>query len=41
MKKQMKKGELEQLINNPVKALIENHLKRSGSDKTMPSRDME
>lgn len=36
----MKKEELEKLINNPVKALIENHLKWSGSDKTMPSRDM-
>lgn len=35
----MKKVNYEQLINNAVKELIENHLAWSGSDKEMPSRD--
>ena len=30
----------EQLINDAVKMLIENHLAWSGSDKEMPSRDL-
>ncbi len=29
-----------QLINDAVKALIKNHLEWSGSDKSMPSRDL-
>lgn len=35
----MKNVNYEQLINNAVKELIENHLAWSGSDKEMPSRD--
>lgn len=37
----MKKVNYEQLINNAVKALIEKHLAWSGSDTTMPSRDLD
>lgn len=37
----MKKASYEQLINNPVKALIKEHLAWSGSDKEMPSRDLD
>lgn len=36
----MKKVSYEQLINDPVKALIKDHLAWSGSDKGMPSRDI-
>lgn len=37
----MKKVDYEQLTNDAVKALIKNHLAWSGSDKEMPSRDLE
>ena len=37
----MKKVNYEQLINNAVKELIEKHLAWSGSDTTMPSRDLD
>lgn len=37
----MKKVNYEQLINNAVKELIKKHLAWSGSDATMPSRDMD
>lgn len=37
----MKKVDYEQLANDAVKRLIENHLAWSGSDKEMPSRDLD
>lgn len=37
----MKKVDYEQLTNDAVKALIKNHLAWSGSDKEMPSRDLD
>lgn len=37
----MKKVNYEQLINHAVKELIEKHLAWSGSDTTMPSRDLD
>lgn len=37
----MKKVDYEKLNNDAVKALIKNHLAWSGSDKEMPSRDLD
>ena len=37
----MKKVDYEQLTNDAVKALIKKHLAWSGSDKEMPSRDLD
>lgn len=37
----MNKVNYEQLINNAVKELIKEHLAWSGSDREMPSRDMD
>lgn len=37
----MKKVDYEQLTNDAVKKLIKNHLAWSGSDKEMPSRDLD
>lgn len=37
----MRKADYEQLINDAVKDLIKTHLAWSGSDKNMPSRDLD